>query len=120
MKHLRTPEMGTHSSLGIRATPAGVMYRFTLRDKIIGLLEGLRMRFFPRKILLAGPYVGEFGHELMDWQACIQACVPRYREVHVITYPGREFLYPVLQGARPCYPARESRIQARQIHSRGA
>ncbi len=72
----------------------GVMYRFTLRDKIIGAIQGLRMRFLPREVLLAGPYVGEFGHELMDWQACIRASVPRYREVHVITYPGREFLYP--------------------------
>ena len=52
------------------------------------------MRFFPRRILVAGPYVGEFGHELMEWQAWVRAQVPRYREVHVITFPGRAALYP--------------------------
>ena len=87
-------EMSAPSSPGMRAKSADAMYRFTLLDKIIGAVQGLRMRFFPRKILLAGPYVGEFGHELMDWQACIRSCVPRYREVHVITYPGRALLYP--------------------------
>jgi hypothetical protein len=52
------------------------------------------MRFFPRRILVAGPYVGEFGHELMEWQAWVRAQVPRHREVHVITFPGRAALYP--------------------------
>ncbi len=52
------------------------------------------MRFFPRRILVAGPYMGEFGHELMEWQAWVRAQVPRYREVHVITFPGRDALYP--------------------------
>jgi hypothetical protein len=71
-----------------------VTYSFTLADKVIGALEGLKMRFFPRKILIAGPYMGEFGHELMEWQAWVRAQVPRYREVHVITFPGRAALYP--------------------------
>jgi hypothetical protein len=69
-------------------------YLYTLREKIQGALEGLRMRFFPRPVLVAGPFVGEFGHELMEWQAWVRAQVPRHREVHVITYPGREALYP--------------------------
>jgi len=43
---------------------------------------------------VAGPYVGEFGHELMDWQPWVRAQIPRHHEVHVITYPGRDFLYP--------------------------
>jgi hypothetical protein len=71
-----------------------VTYRFTLGDKIVGALQGLRMRFFPRRILVAGPYIGEFGHELMEWQAWVRAQVGRYREVHVITFPGRDALYP--------------------------
>ena len=71
-----------------------VTHKFTLGDKITGAVEGLRMRFFPRRILVAGPYVGEFGHELMEWQAWVRAQVPRHREVHVITFPGRAALYP--------------------------
>lgn len=51
------------------------------------------MHAFPKKVLLAGPYVGEFGHELVDWQGYIRNLRPRYKEVHVITYPGRESLY---------------------------
>jgi hypothetical protein len=74
-----------------------VTYKFTLADKIVGALEGLRMRFFPRRVLVAGPYMGEFGHELMEWQAWVRAQVPRYREVHVITFPGRDALYPGCQ-----------------------
>jgi hypothetical protein len=69
-------------------------YTFTPWDKLVGAIEGLRMRFFPRRVLVAGPYLGEFGHELMEWQAWIRAQVPRYREVHVITFPGRDALYP--------------------------
>jgi len=71
-----------------------VTYQFSLLDKIVGALGALRIHFFPRRILIAGPFVGEFGHELMDWQAWIRAQVGRYDEVHVITYPGREPLYP--------------------------
>jgi hypothetical protein len=72
-------------------------YQFTLRDKFVGALADLKLRFFPRRILVAGPYVGEFGHELMDWQAWVRAQVPRYAQVHVITYPGRDYLYPGCQ-----------------------
>ena len=70
-----------------------VMYTFTLWEKVVGALEGLRMRFFPKRILVAGPYVGEFGHELMEWQAWVRSRIPYYDEVHVIVYPGRGFLY---------------------------
>lgn len=72
-------------------------YQFTLRDKVVGALGALRLRFFPRRVLVAGPYVGEFGHELMDWQPWVRAQVARHAEVHVITYPGRDFLYPGCQ-----------------------
>jgi hypothetical protein len=54
----------------------------------------LRLRFFPRRILVAGPYLGEFGHELMDWQPWVRAQIARYEKVHVLTYPGRDYLYP--------------------------
>ena len=76
-----------------QASPGG-FYKFTLRDKLKGVMDALRFRFFPRRVLVAGPYVGEFGHELMDWQPWVRAQVGRYQEVHVITYPGRDFLYP--------------------------
>jgi hypothetical protein len=69
-------------------------HEFTLREKITGVLADLKIRFFPRRVLVAGPYVGEFGHELMDWQPWVRAQVPRYQQVHVITYPGRDYLYP--------------------------
>jgi hypothetical protein len=71
-----------------------VCYFFTLGEKIKGACVALKLRFFPRKILVAGPFTGEFGHELMDWQAWVRGLKPRYEEVHVITYPGRDFLYP--------------------------
>jgi hypothetical protein len=71
-------------------TPA---HNFTTAEKISSLIESLRQKFFPRRILVAGPFVGEFGHELMEWQSVIRARVPHYREVHVITYPGRDYLY---------------------------
>ncbi|HEY3901254.1 MAG TPA: hypothetical protein VGM54_21780 [Chthoniobacter sp.] len=74
-----------------------VCYQFTLADKIKGAWIALKLRFFPRKVLVAGPFAGEFGHELMDWQAWVRALAGRYREVHVITYPGRDFLYPGCQ-----------------------
>lgn len=69
------------------------MYLFTLKDKIAGAIKNIQIRLFPKQILVAGPYVGEFGHELMDWQPWVLAQVGRYQEVHVITYPGRDYLY---------------------------
>ena len=71
-----------------------VMHTFSLWEKGLGALQGLKMRFFPRRVLVAGPYVGEFGHELMEWQAWVRALAPRYQEVHVLAYPGRDVLYP--------------------------
>lgn len=68
-------------------------YKFTLSDKFAGAFADVRLCLFPRKILVAGPYVGEFGHELMDWQPWVRAQTERYQEVHVITYPGRDSLY---------------------------
>lgn len=77
----------------LKASPAG-QHQFTFCEKIAAALADLQLQFFPRKILVAGPYVGEFGHELMDWQPWVRAQVERYEQVHVITYPGRDYLYP--------------------------
>lgn len=86
--------MSDISELEIRKASWTVAHKFTLADKIRGAAGALRIRLFPRPILVAGPYVGEFGHELMDWQAWVRAQVSRHAEVHVITYPGRDYLYP--------------------------
>lgn len=86
--------MSNRSTPDIRKASWAVAHKFTLCDKIVGALGALRLRFLPRRILVAGPYVGEFGHELMDWQAWVRAQVARYDAVHVITYPGRDYLYP--------------------------
>jgi hypothetical protein len=86
--------MSAPAVLDVRAAGRQASHQFTLAEKIAGALQDLRLRLFPRRILLAGPYVGEFGHELMDWQPWVRAQIPRHDEVHVITYPGRDFLYP--------------------------
>ncbi len=77
-----------------RVLSRSASYQFTLMDKVRGALGAVRQRLFPRRILVAGPFVGEFGPELMEWQCVIRARVPHYTEVHVITYPGRDYLYP--------------------------
>jgi hypothetical protein len=43
--------------------------------------------------LFAGPFAGEFGNELMLWQGFVRARKPAYESVHVLTYPGRDYLY---------------------------
>ena len=45
------------------------------------------------KILLAGPWVGEFGWELFGFQAYIRYLSQFYKETHVISRPGHEILY---------------------------
>jgi hypothetical protein len=86
--------MSDPASRDILKAGRSASHQFSMAEKIAGALADLKIRFFPRRILVAGPYVGEFGHELMDWQAWVRAQVSRYAEVHVITYPGRDCLYP--------------------------
>jgi len=86
--------MSAPSSRDMLVAGSKAAHQFSLQEKIMGALADLKIRFFPRRILVAGPYVGEFGHELMDWQPWVRAQVGRYAEVHVITYPGRDQLYP--------------------------
>jgi hypothetical protein len=68
-------------------------YRPTLRENLVTLGEAIALRFSTRMTLVVGPYVGEFGHEIMDFQSFVHWLRRRYREVHVITFPGREPLY---------------------------
>ncbi len=86
--------MSDPASLDLLKAGRAAAYQFTGRDKLAGALGALRLRWFPRRVLVAGPYVGEFGHELMDWQPWVRAQISRYAEVHVITYPQRDYLYP--------------------------
>jgi len=68
-------------------------YLPTRREELQSFLEGVGLRCSRRRVLIVGPYVGEFGHEIMDFQSYVRWFRRRYREVHVITYPGREPLY---------------------------
>ena len=68
-------------------------YLPTLGERLKSFWEGVRLRFSSKKILIVGPYVGEFGHEIMDFQSYVRWFKRKYREVHVITFPGREPLY---------------------------
>ena len=63
------------------------------REHVRAFWEGLSLRFSRKKVLIAGPYVGEFGHEIMDFQSYVRWLKPKYETVHVITFPGREPLY---------------------------
>jgi hypothetical protein len=71
----------------------GDSYQPSTREKIETLREGLALRFSRKPILVVGPFVGEFGQEIMAFQSFVRWFRRKYREVHVITYPGREPLY---------------------------
>lgn len=45
------------------------------------------------KQLFAGPYVGEFGHEIHCWQAYVRAQSRRYERTYVAAREGHEALY---------------------------
>jgi hypothetical protein len=47
----------------------------------------------PSHTLFAGPWVGEFGWELMHWQGFLRKLAPRYSKVVVSCRPGQEALY---------------------------
>jgi len=48
---------------------------------------------FRKKVLIAGPYAGEFGWELMEWQGWVRRLREKYDRTIVISYPNREYLY---------------------------
>lgn len=68
-------------------------HAYSTTDKARLALACARQRYFPRRNLIAGPFAGEFGYELMQWQAYVRGRRASYDQVHVITYPGREYLY---------------------------
>lgn len=45
------------------------------------------------KVLIAGPYVGEFGWELMEWQGYVRKLKNFYDKIIVVSYKNREYLY---------------------------
>ncbi len=68
-------------------------YDYGIAEKLRLLLPCARQGLRPRKNLFAGPYAGEFGYELMQWQGFVRARRPYYENVPVLTYPGRVYLY---------------------------
>jgi len=45
------------------------------------------------KTLAAGPFIGEFGYELFDWQGYLRAIAPQFDHIIVSSRPGHEALY---------------------------
>ena len=72
---------------------AELTYLYSAEEKWKFFLPCARQKFFPRRHLFAGPYAGEFGYELMQWQGFVRARRAAYEQVHVLTYPGRDYLY---------------------------
>jgi hypothetical protein len=72
---------------------SGPGYVCSAAEKAALALPCLRQKLFPRRALFAGPFIGEFGYELMQWQGFVRARRKHYAEAHVLTYPGRDYLY---------------------------
>jgi hypothetical protein len=68
-------------------------YSYSAGEKLHLFLPCLKQKVLPKRNLFAGPYAGEFGYELMQWQGFVRARRARYEQIHVLTYPGREYLY---------------------------
>jgi hypothetical protein len=84
--------MSSQQSSAIGPPPAA-SYKYTSGEKLRLFLPCIRQKILPRRNLFAGPFAGEFGWELMQWQGFVRSRRPSYKEVHVLTYPGREYLY---------------------------
>jgi hypothetical protein len=78
---------------GVSVEGAQPAYCYSAAEKVSFALRCLRHRFHPRQHLFAGPFSGEFGYELMQWQGFVRARRAHYEQVHVLTYPGRDYLY---------------------------
>ena len=86
--------MGKLQALGAReGYVSSRCYVPSSREHVRAFWEGLSLRFSRKKVLIAGPYAGEFGHEIMDFQSYVRWLKRKYETVHVITFPGREPLY---------------------------
>ena len=46
-----------------------------------------------KRTLLAGPWIGEFGYELCQWQGLVRREARKHDHVTVVTYPGHEGMY---------------------------
>ena len=68
-------------------------YKYSAGEKLKLLLPCAQQKILPAQNLFAGPFAGEFGFELMQWQGFIRARRASYKDVHVLTYPGRDYLY---------------------------
>jgi hypothetical protein len=68
-------------------------HRYSTQEKLSSIAASLRQRLRPARTLIAGPFAGEFGVELMLWQGFVRAHRRAYAETHVLTYPGRAYLY---------------------------
>ena len=79
------PPLAPHAS--------SVSYQYRSAEKLRWFLPCFRQKLFPKRNLFAGPFAGEFGWELMQWQGFVRARRPPYDQVHVLTYPGRDYLY---------------------------
>lgn len=77
----------------ISSTEQNPAYNYSAGEKLRLFLPCLRQRLWPKRNLFAGPYTGEFGYELMQWQGFVRARRRHYEQVHVLTYPGRDYLY---------------------------
>ena len=85
--------MKTAPSPELQAMSSQVSYDYWLVDKVQMALRSLKICTFRQRHLIAGPFAGEFGYELMQWQGYVRAISRFYETVHVITYPGRDYLY---------------------------
>lgn len=65
------------------------------RDILSWWLRPPFLRAWGRKssVLFAGPWLGEFGWELLNWQAFLRWLAPAYRTIIVSCRPGTEALY---------------------------
>ncbi len=84
---------GAEGQIAVKVIPPGTHYRPTRQEHLQTFWEGLALRFSTKRTLIAGPYGGEFGHEIMDFQSYVRGLKRKYKEVHVITFPGRAPLY---------------------------
>jgi len=67
-----------------------------VNDKIYSTAATLRIAkqtLVPNDILLAGPYSGELGFELMEWSGYVRHLSAKYRRTIVVSYAGHGCLY---------------------------
>jgi hypothetical protein len=57
------------------------------------ITTSVQVALFRHDTLLAGPYTGEFGIEVLDWSGYVRRLGSKYRRTIAISYPGNECLY---------------------------